>query len=55
MTTKQAKEKIKKAGGKWEDFIDYMFCSAHGIDEKGEPNWYDWDVEMFIVHIKYQV
>jgi len=53
MTTKQAKEKIEKAGGKWEDFIDYMFCSAHGIDEKGEPNWYDWDVEMFVVHIKY--
>ena len=53
MTTKKAKQLIKKAGGKWEDFIDYMFCSAYGIDEKGEPNWYDWDVDRFISGTKY--
>ena len=53
MTTKKAKKLIKEAGGKWDDFIDFMFGSAHGIDKKGEPNWYEWDVEMFISGTKH--
>jgi len=52
MTTKQAKAKIKKAGGKWEDFIDFMFGSAYGIDKNGEPDWYEWDVDRFINKVK---
>ena len=52
MATKQVKAKIKKAGGKWEDFITFMFGSAYGIDKKGKPNWYDWDVDIFINKVK---
>jgi len=52
MTTKQAKAKIKKAGGKWEDFITFMFGSTCGIDKKGNFDWYDWDVDRFINKVK---
>lgn len=48
MTTKQAKEKIKKAGGKWKDFLDWMMGQTYGIDDNGEPNWYEWDVDRWI-------
>jgi len=48
MTTKKAKQLIKKAGGKWEDFMDFMFGQTYGINKDGSSNWYKIDVERFI-------
>lgn len=48
MTTQEAQNKIKKAGGKWEDFVDWMFGQTVGLYENGETNWYEYDVNRFI-------
>jgi len=48
MTTKQAKQKIKKAGGSWDVFMNWMIGQTYGINPDGSTNFYDWDVNRFI-------
>lgn len=48
MTTKEAKEAIKKADLNWEDFVDWMFGNTVGVDANGETIWYETDVSQFI-------
>lgn len=48
MKTKDVKTIIKKHGLTWDQFLDFMFASAHGINEDGSANWYTHDVQDFI-------
>lgn len=51
MTTQEVKLKIKKAGGSWKVFCEWMRGQTVGLYEDGSTNWYDYDVNRFI---KYQ-
>jgi hypothetical protein len=48
MTTKQAKQKIKEAGGSWKVFTKWMSGQTVGLNKDGTTNIYDKDVERFI-------
>ena len=51
MTEKQAKQKIKKAGGNWKEFIKWMFGQTVGVNDDGSINYYDCDVNIFISYL----
>ena len=51
MTTEEAKQKIKEAGKKWEDFQEWMLGQTYGIKD-GKPDWYDIDVDFFIKELE---
>ena len=48
MTIDKAKEEIKKAGGSWDTFNEWMRGQTVGLNEDGTTNLYDYDVERFI-------
>jgi len=50
MTTKKAKDKIKKAGGNWKTFEKWMRGQTVGLYPNGETDWYKWDVDRFIAY-----
>jgi len=43
MTTKKAKQLIKEAGGKWDNFIKWMNGQTIG-GTPNKPDWYERDV-----------
>jgi hypothetical protein len=48
MTIKEAKLKIKQAGGSWKVFDKWMFGQTYGFNPDGSTNLYDYDVNRFI-------
>lgn len=48
MTTKEVQQAIDEAGGDWGDFLTFMVGQTYGIDENGEPDYYERDVQAFI-------
>ena len=48
MTEKEVKSLLRKNHRTWSDFIKWMRGQTVGMDENGETNWYEWDVERFI-------
>lgn len=48
MKEAQARQAIEKAGGSWDIFCDWMMGQTLGMDEEGETDFYDNDVERFI-------
>jgi len=48
MTIKEAKAKIKEAGGAWKTFMYWMRGQTVGLNDDGSTNFYDGDVYRFI-------
>lgn len=48
MREKEARQKIKDAGGSWDVFEEWMRGQTVGIYPDGETNLYDHDVDRFI-------
>lgn len=48
MTTKQIKSLLKKNNLKWSLFLKWMNGQTVGLDENGDTDWYETDVERFI-------
>lgn len=48
MTTKEAMQKIKDAGGSVNVFWEWMRGQTCGLNENGEVDIYDYDVDRFI-------
>jgi hypothetical protein len=43
-----AKMKIRKAGGSWPTFLEWMAGQTVGMYPNGDTNFYTYDVERFI-------
>lgn len=52
MKTEKVKKLIKEAGGKWTNFLDFMFGGQYKIGKDGKPDWYEIDVDRFIRNVK---
>lgn len=52
MTTKKVQQAIDEAGGDWGDVLTFMVCHTYGIDDSGEPDYYERDVQAFIRGLK---
>lgn len=48
MTTQEVKKLIKQSGGNWKNFLTWMYGQTVGLNDKGETDWYDYDVNRFI-------
>ncbi len=48
MNEKEARKKIKEAGGDWKVFMHWMRGQTCGFNEDGSTDFYDHDVSRFI-------
>lgn len=48
MLIQEAKDKIKKAGGSWKVFMDWMRGQTVGINKDGTTDFYYYDINRFI-------
>lgn len=48
MNESQAKSAIRKAGGSWDVFIEWMSGQTMRLNEDGTSDYYDRDVERYI-------
>ena len=48
------KEEVRELIGdsNWREFLDYMHGKTVGVNDDGSTDFYDWNVERFIMSLK---